>query len=432
MDKTLKLSSIFGIWILIQCSLGFAFEREQEKEIQITAKDEQTVLVQPKVWVEVFQSNYRPIMPRLAGDYVFYSSLNERDTRLGCLGRHVYALPVKEVKGKREEVLVGRYDCVLQLQTFGTDLFVTYRHTPTVAENSTVKETPSPELRIDKIAAAGTGAMTVDRNKFPEVVGERGQAAHQVRFAVKMDDLKRSRDTRAQRTSLINKDELFVLAEVGEGDKRETFLDILSIKDPWDSSEPVIDVPIKSEAVADFLIPRSNSLILALDGTRVKMGQLLFLEWDGKALKVTKEVGKPDRLTPSWTEVDESDFAIRHPRFLALTPNGMLGSEKGSSSGQQFVFYYSFEDKKVYKVSHLSRFITQVAGFQFVNYGDEPGLLVTDSDNRWIRWYGNKSPFPKDMSVKTLADKDPASPPPTAPQPKAKVPDEKLVPEEKG
>ncbi|MCB0405703.1 MAG: hypothetical protein KDD51_13050, partial [Bdellovibrionales bacterium] len=294
-----------------------------------------------------------------------------------------------------------------------------------------VKEKPSPELRIDKILAADSGSTTISRNNYPEVIGERGQAAHQVRFAVKMDDLKRSRDTRAQRTSLINQEELFVLAEVGDGDKRETFLDILNLKSPWDSTEPVIEVPIRSEPVADFLIPRSNELILALDGTRLKMGQLLFLGWDGKNLRVNKEIGQPERLTPSWTEVDESDFAIRHPRFLALTPNGMLGSEKGTSSGQQFVFYYSFEDKKVYKIPHLSRFIAQIAGFQFVNYGDEPGLLVTDSDNRWIRWYGNQSPFPKDMSVKTLADKVPDSPP-AAPQPKAKVPDEKLVPEEKG
>ncbi|MCB0418773.1 MAG: hypothetical protein H6617_10935 [Bdellovibrionaceae bacterium] len=431
MERTLKLSSVFGIWIVLQSTIVFGFEPAQDKDIQITGKDEQEVVVQPKVWVEVFQSNYRPIMPRLAGDFVFYSSLNERDTRLGCAGRHLYALPLKPVKEKRQEQLVARYDCLLQIQTFGSDVYVTYRYTPAQTDTS-VKEAPAPQLRIDRIDAGGEDALSVTANKFPEVVGERGQAAHQVRFAVKMDDLKRSRDTKAQRTSLINHDELFVLAEVGEGEKRETFLDILSLKDPWDSSsEPVIDVPIKSEPVADFLIPRQNELILALDGTRLKMGQLLFLGWDGKKLKVTKEIGKTERLAPSWTEVDESDFAIRHPRFLALTPNGMLGSEKGNSSGQQFVFYYSFDDKKVYKVSHLSRFITQIAGFQFVNYGDEPGLLVTDSDNRWIRWYGNKSPFPKDMSVKTLTDKDSGSLP-TAPQPKAKVPDEKLVPEEKG
>ncbi|MCB0405865.1 MAG: hypothetical protein KDD51_13870, partial [Bdellovibrionales bacterium] len=101
MDKTLKLSSIFGLWILFQCTIGFAFDREPEKEIQINAKEEQTVLVQPKVWVEVFQSNYRPIMPRLAGNHVFYSSLNERDTRLGCIGRHLYSLPLGNVQEKR-------------------------------------------------------------------------------------------------------------------------------------------------------------------------------------------------------------------------------------------------------------------------------------------------------------------------------------------
>lgn len=296
-----------------------------------------------------FGEIYRPGMALMIGNNGYFTNATGKKD---CPGKNIFHFPI--VSGRREPTELAKVECLLDLQTDGHSLFVTYRNANTTT-----------------IASVGEGGRLIPvghLQKLPEIQ----RNAHEARLAWVLDYVDKPKPE--SEPALLSGARLSLSRRAQGG----VWFDLFSHQGTPALAAPAF-APGATPAVEVFPSQDGKFLFLLEDlGDWTKIQSVNTTSANGPVLITGEQVPRDS------SEWDFRDWSVRSAQFYGGIPGGAYVYE-GARDAQMVSGIYLM----LPQINRIKRVALPSAKFLSGVSFARGGFLVSRPSQRTVQWYGN-------------------------------------------